>query len=83
MALVAELRYRGYGPAAVVAGMSGGVCAARGAPRLRPPIRPPVGPIHWAGTETATYWNGYIDGAVRSGERAAREVLTGEGSSAG
>ena len=35
----------------------------------------PVGPIHWAGTETATVWAGYMDGAVRSGERAAAEVL--------
>lgn len=33
------------------------------------------GRIHWAGTETATVWNGYIDGAIRSGERAAREVI--------
>ncbi|HKP89591.1 MAG TPA: flavin monoamine oxidase family protein [Thermoleophilaceae bacterium] len=40
-----------------------------------PAIRKPVGRIHWAGTETSTYWNGYMDGAVRSGERAAREVL--------
>ena len=38
-------------------------------------IREPEGFIHWAGTETSTYWNGYMDGAVRSGERAAREVL--------
>jgi len=38
-------------------------------------IRTPVGPLHWAGTETATEWMGYIDGAVQSGERAAREVL--------
>ena len=38
-------------------------------------IREPVGRIHWAGTETSTYWNGYMDGAVRSGERAAAEVL--------
>jgi monoamine oxidase len=38
-------------------------------------IRTPVGRIHWAGTETATYWNGYMDGAVRSGERAAAEIL--------
>jgi monoamine oxidase len=38
-------------------------------------IRKPAGRIHWAGTETSTYWNGYMDGAVRSGERAAREVL--------
>jgi monoamine oxidase len=34
-----------------------------------------VGLIHWAGTETSTYWNGYMDGAVRSGERAAKEIL--------
>ena len=40
-----------------------------------PEIRRPVGRIHWAGTETSTFWNGYMDGAVRSGERAAREVL--------
>jgi monoamine oxidase len=38
-------------------------------------LRRPVGRIHWAGTETATVWNGYMDGAVSSGERAAREVL--------
>ena len=40
-----------------------------------PSIRRPVGRIHWAGAETSDYWNGYMDGAVRSGERAAREVL--------
>jgi monoamine oxidase len=38
-------------------------------------LREPVGRIHWAGSETATYWNGYMDGAIRAGERAAREVL--------
>ena len=40
-----------------------------------PVLREPVGAIHWAGTETATRWCGYIDGAVGSGERAAAEVL--------
>jgi monoamine oxidase len=40
-----------------------------------PALRAPIGPIHWAGTETATVWNGYMDGAVQSGERAAREAL--------
>lgn len=40
-----------------------------------PALREPVGPIHWAGTETATRWAGYIDGAVQSGERAATEAL--------
>jgi monoamine oxidase len=40
-----------------------------------PALRAPVERIHWAGTETATYWNGYMDGAVRAGERAAAEVI--------
>jgi monoamine oxidase len=38
-------------------------------------LRRPVGRIHWAGTETATVWTGYMDGAVQSGERVAQEVL--------
>jgi monoamine oxidase len=40
-----------------------------------PALREPVGPLHWAGTETATVWNGYMDGAIQSGERAAGEVV--------
>jgi monoamine oxidase len=40
-----------------------------------PYLREPVGRIHWAGTETATVWSGYMEGAVQSGERAAQEVL--------
>lgn len=39
-----------------------------------PVIREPVGRVHWAGTETATRWSGYIDGAIESGLRAAAEV---------
>lgn len=42
---------------------------------LGPLLREPVGVIHWAGTETATIWNGYMDGAIRSGEDAAAKVL--------
>jgi monoamine oxidase len=38
-------------------------------------LREPVGRIHWAGTETSTEWAGYIEGALRSGARAAREIL--------
>jgi monoamine oxidase len=41
---------------------------------LGPALREPVGRLHWAGAETATTWNGYMDGAVRSGEGAARAV---------
>lgn len=40
-----------------------------------PALRAPAGPIHWAGAETATRSMGYMDGAVRSGERAAAEVI--------
>jgi monoamine oxidase len=56
--------YEGYTPP--------GVLTAFG-----PALREPIGPLHWAGTETATRWNGYIDGALQSGERAALEVLAG------
>jgi monoamine oxidase len=38
-------------------------------------LRRPVGPLHWAGTETATKWCGYLDGALSAGYRAADEVL--------
>lgn len=38
-------------------------------------LRAPCGRIHWAGSETATVWNGYLDGAISSGERVAQEVL--------
>ncbi|XP_019272877.2 amine oxidase [flavin-containing] A isoform X1 [Panthera pardus] len=42
-------------------------------------IRQPVGRIYFAGTETATHWSGYMEGAVEAGERAAREVLNALG----
>ena len=37
--------------------------------------REPTGPLYWAGTETASRWNGYMDGAISSGYRAADMVL--------
>jgi monoamine oxidase len=38
-------------------------------------LREPVGRLHWAGTETATVWTSFMEGAVQSGQRAADEVL--------
>jgi len=38
-------------------------------------LRAPVGRLHWAGTESATTWIGYMEGAVQSGLRAAADVL--------
>lgn len=39
-----------------------------------PALREPVGRLHWAGAECAPVWNGYMEGAVRSGEATADEV---------
>jgi len=38
-------------------------------------LKQPVGLVHWAGTETSTDFHGSINGAIESGQRAAREVL--------
>lgn len=54
--------YVGYYPPGVLTG-------------YREAMRAPVGRLHWAGTETASLWNGYMDGAIQSGYRAAKEVL--------
>ncbi len=43
--------------------------------RLGPALRQPVGRVHWAGTEAALRWTGYMDGAIRAGEQAAQDVL--------
>lgn len=60
-------KWTGGGP---TAWMGPGVMTAYG-----PWLRRPHGRVHWAGTETSTYWTGYMDGAARSAERAATEVL--------
>lgn len=38
-------------------------------------LRPPVGRVHWAGSEYAVEWHGYMEGAVRSGIATAADVL--------
>jgi monoamine oxidase len=43
-----------------------------------PALREPCGRLHWAGTESSAVMCGWVDGAVRSGERAASEVMTAE-----
>ncbi|WP_280231338.1 flavin monoamine oxidase family protein [Nocardia cyriacigeorgica] len=57
------------GPTAVLAP---GVLTSLGAWRDRP-----FGRVHWAGAEHADYWNGFLDGAVRSGHAAAVAVMEG------
>ena len=55
-----------------------GCCGAHFPPgtwtQFGPALRRPSGLLHWAGTETATEWSGYMNGAVQSGKRAAEEV---------
>ena len=51
---------------------------ARCADRVRPRAARPCGRIHWAGTESSAKMCGWIDGAIRSGERAASEVMASE-----
>ncbi|KAF4455358.1 flavin containing amine oxidoreductase [Fusarium albosuccineum] len=46
-------------------------------------FREPLGNLYFAGTETAGEWKGYMEGAVRSGERAAKEVTDGFASGLG
>ncbi|MDM8010910.1 MAG: FAD-dependent oxidoreductase [Parasphingorhabdus sp.] len=50
--------------------------------RVGAALREPVGRIHWAGTEAAPKWTGYLDGAVRAGEAAAKTVIARSGSAA-
>ena len=59
--------HTGGGPTSVA---GPGVLTAFGQWRDRP-----FGRVHWAGAEHSNYWNGYMDGAVRSGENTARAVL--------
>ncbi len=46
-------------------------------------LRKPCGRIHWAGTESSAIMCGWIDGAIRSGERAADEVREAETAAVG
>ncbi len=57
------------------AGCYTGLLGPGGLSDVGPRLREPVGRVHFAGTETATRWAGYFDGALTAGERAADEVL--------
>lgn len=43
--------------------------------RYGPALRTPVGRVHWASAESASVWPGYMEGAIRSGRRAAAEIV--------
>jgi monoamine oxidase len=56
-------------------GCSAGFAVPGTLSRFGSALRAPVGRVHWAGSETAREWFGYMEGAIESGERAAREVV--------
>ncbi|WP_143118683.1 flavin monoamine oxidase family protein [Actinomadura madurae] len=62
-------------------GCFGGNFGPGGWTRYGPHLREPVGRVHWAGAETSAVWMNYMEGAVRSGERAAAEVIAALGAS--
>jgi monoamine oxidase len=45
-------------------------------------LRAPIGSLHWAGTETASIWNGKMEGALLAARRATAEVLSETGATA-
>lgn len=55
-------------------GCYGGYLAPGATYLFRSAVRDAVGPLHWAGTETSPAWPTFIEGAIRSGERAAAEI---------
>ena len=57
-------------------GCYGGNASPGALTRFGPALRTHVGPLHWAGSETASRWVGYMEGAIEAGERAAAEVLS-------
>jgi len=44
--------------------------------RFGPHLHTSIGRLYFAGTELASVWSGYINGAIQSGERTARQVLS-------
>jgi monoamine oxidase len=46
--------------------------------RLGPHLATPHGRVHWAGTETSTEFFGLMEGAIRSGHRAATDITHNE-----
>ncbi|HLT34737.1 MAG TPA: NAD(P)/FAD-dependent oxidoreductase [Enhygromyxa sp.] len=57
------------------AGCYVGLLGTRALAQLGPALREIAGRLHFAGTEAATRWVGYFEGAIESGERAADEVI--------
>ena len=58
-----------------IGGAPVGTCPAGTLTYFGTALRDVVGRIHFGGTETSDAWAGYMDGAIRSGQRVAEEIL--------
>lgn len=59
-------------------GAYGATFGIGGLTRFGPDLRRPVGPIHWACSDNAGVGHMHMEGAVRSGEGAAEEVVSAD-----
>src|SRR5262249_59725987 len=63
-------------PSARPGGVDGGYWPEGVWTRYGQALRAPFGLLHWAGTETASIWNGKLEGALLAAKRATAEVLS-------
>ena len=70
-----EYREKNWGDDPFCRGVDGGYWPAGVWTGYGASLRAPIGTLHWAGTETASIWNGKMEGALLAGQRAAEEVL--------
>ena len=66
---------RDWGAVPWIEGWYSGVMRPGGWVSCGSALREPVGRIHWASSESATMWTGYVEGAIESGRRAALEIV--------
>jgi monoamine oxidase len=70
-----EYREKNWGDDPFCRGVDGGYWPPGVWTRYGPALRAPIGNLHWAGTETASIWNGKMEGALLAGRREAQIVL--------
>ena len=70
-----EYREKNWGDDPFCRGVDGGYWPAGVWTGYGASLRAQIGRLHWAGTETASIWNGKMEGALLAGQRAAEEVL--------
>ena len=71
-----EYREKNWGDDPFCRGVDGGYWPEGVWTRYGQALRVPFGLLHWAGTETASIWNGKMEGALLAAKRATAEVLS-------